>query len=336
MHTRRSFLGSAAGAAIAAPFLVTSASASGRVLNLQTWSGANSTPFNVITSWADEIATLTDGALRIRVSPGGSIVSPTETFQAMQNGALDAHYSSLAYFASLDPAFIILGDPGPTYENPDQLSAWMNSGGGIELARELYEGYGAYFLKSIYYPSEHIPSTLPVRGVADLEGLKIRMPSGLMSGTFSIAGAAPVNLPGGEVFNALQSGIVDAADWSTPSVNMQTGLYDLAGYSIDAKHSMAIIDLAFSAQTWNALGDELQQVLTTAADSLDAQMKQALVAEDAAALAQLESEGEVEVISWPEEEIAELRRLAKVVQQEVATSEISQRILQSLTGFKAS
>lgn len=336
MHSRRNFLKYTAGAALAAPFVAKPSFARGRVLNLQTWSGANSTPFNIITAWAEAISEQTDGDLRIRVSPSGSIVSPSETFEAMRNGALDAHYSSLGYFASLDPAFIILGDPGPTYENPDQLSNWMNQGGGIELARELYDRFDIHFLRSIYYPSEQFVSKTPVRGIEDLQGLKLRIPPGLMSVTFAKAGAATVNIPGGEAYNALQSGIVDAVDWSTPAVNMQTGLYSLAPYSIDARHSMAVIDLSFGKRSWEALGTDLQQVLSDASADLDTQMKDALIAEDAAAVSALEAGDDVEIITWSDEEIARLRDMTQAVQAEVATSEISQRILSSLIGASAS
>ncbi|WP_353474201.1 TRAP transporter substrate-binding protein DctP [Salipiger sp. H15] len=330
MHTRRKFLRVAAGAALATPFIATPGLARGRVLNLQTWSGANSTPFNVISAWAEALNERTNGDLRIRVSPGGSIVSASETFEAMRNGALDAHYSSLGYFATLDPAFIILGDPGPTYANPDQLGNWMNQGGGIELARELYDRFDIHFLRSIYYPSEQFVSKTPIHGISDLQGLKMRIPPGLMSVTFAKAGAATVNIPGGEAYNALQSGIVDAVDWSTPAVNMQTGLYTLAPYSIDARHSMAVIDLAFGKRTWNALGADLQGVLTEASAELDLQMKGALVSEDAAAISSLESGDEVEIITWSEDEIARLREMTQATQAEVATSDISQRILESL------
>ncbi|MFA0544574.1 TRAP transporter substrate-binding protein DctP, partial [Vibrio sp. 10N.222.52.B7] len=75
---------------------------------------------------------------------------------------------------------------------------------------------------------ESFISKKPIDGVADLKGLKLRAPEGLVQQVFAAAGATPVNLPGSEVFTGLSKGVIDAADYTVFSTNQKAGMNDIA------------------------------------------------------------------------------------------------------------
>ena len=108
----------------------------------------------------------------------------------------------------------------------------------------------------MFWASEHIPARKALNGGRRSQGLKIRVPPGLIADVFRAGGATVVNIPGGEVFNSLQSGVIDATDWASPRLNMQAGLYRAAKFSVDAQHSMPTTDVTFNQEEWDALSAE--------------------------------------------------------------------------------
>jgi TRAP-type mannitol/chloroaromatic compound transport system substrate-binding protein len=99
------------------------------------------------------------------------------------------------------------------------------------------------------------------------------VPPGFVAEYFGRAGASVVNLPGGEVFNALQSGVLDATDWASPGQNYEVGLYKAAKFSVDAAHSMPATELAFSKTKWEALPADMRSLITTEVRSMSTALK---------------------------------------------------------------
>ncbi|MGR5470435.1 TRAP transporter substrate-binding protein DctP, partial [Vibrio astriarenae] len=94
-----------------------------------------------------------------------------------------------------------------------QLLEYINYGGGYEMMTELYAPYGVKYIGGSTTGVESFVSKVPINGVDDLKGLKLRAPEGLVQQVFAAAGATPVNLPGSEVFTGLSKGVIDAADY---------------------------------------------------------------------------------------------------------------------------
>ena len=117
-------------------------------------------------------------------------------------------------------------------ETPEQMRQWLDNGGGLELARELYGRYNVFFVGGVWYGAESLVSKKPIRKLTDFKGVKIRAPQGIGQDIFQILGSAPVNLPGSEVYTALERGVVDASDWGTLSMNQDLGYHKLAPYPI--------------------------------------------------------------------------------------------------------
>lgn len=337
MTDRRTILkGGAAALAggVAAPFVVTPSRAQTMSLKLQGFLAAASPTHRAFEKWAADLKEKSGGKLAIQVLPVGGAVGAGETINAVNAGILDGHYSCGSYFAARDPAFALYGDTGASYDTVEARDRWWQEGGGEDVGRELYASANMAYVANVFWPSEHIPCRRAINGIADLRGFKIRVPPGFIAEYFGKAGAAVVNLPGGEVFNALQSGVIDATDWASPGQNYEVGLYKAAKFSVDCAHSMPTTEIAFSKAKWDAIPAELKQLVTAETRAMSAQLKTQIKADDDAALAKMKAEG-VQIVTWSKEEIAKLRASTTQLQDEMAAKgPMAKRIVDSHRAFQ--
>ncbi len=337
MTTRRELLKVGALAltgAVAAPFVITPSRAQSTALKIQGFLPAASPTHRALEKYAADLKAKTNGALSIQVLPAGGAVGPTETINAVQAGILDGHYSSSSFFAARDAGFTVFGDTGASYDNVDTRDRWYREGGGEDLGKELYAASNMVYVANVFWPSEHIPARKAIKTAEDLKGLKIRVPPGMISEVFGLAGAAVVNLPAGEVFNALQSGVIDATDWASPGQNMEVGLYRAAKFSIDAAHSMPATEIAFGKRSWDRIPAEMRKLIEDEARAMSAALKTQIRADDDAAIAKMKTEG-VEIVVWDKAEIAKLRGFTSQKQEELAgKSAIARKIVDSHRAFQ--
>jgi len=164
---------------------------------------------------ADLCRKMSGGRLDISVYGGGELVPALEAFDAVRNGAAEVGSGAAYYWAGKAPAAQFFAGY-PFGLNAQQMNAWLLSGGGMELWRELYAGYnlvpftggntgvqmGGWYNRKI-------------NSITDFKGLKMRMP-GLGGRVLERLGGTPVLLPGGELYTGLERGIIDAAEWVGP------------------------------------------------------------------------------------------------------------------------
>jgi TRAP-type mannitol/chloroaromatic compound transport system substrate-binding protein len=337
MTTRRDLLKSGAAAvtgAVVAPFVITPSRAQGVSLRMQGFLAAASPTHRAFEKWASDLKDKSGGRVTIQALPVGGAVAPGETINAVNAGILDGHYSSSSFFAARDPAFTVFGDTGASYDTVEARDRWWTEGGGEDLGRELYAASNMVYVANVFWPSEHIPARKALNGVADLKGLKIRVPPGFVAEYFGKAGAAVVNLPGGEVFNALQSGVIDAADWASPGQNYEVGLYKAGKFSINAAHSMPATEICFSKAKWDPLPADIKQLITAEIRAMSAGLKVQIKADDDAALVKMKAEG-VEIVNWSRDEIGKLRAFTSEVQDALATrGPMAKKIIDSHRAFQ--
>ena len=152
---------------------------------------------------------------------------------------------------------------------------------------------------------------MPINGVADLKGVKIRSPEGLAADVFRRAGASPSSIPFSEVYTSLEKGIVDAADASVYINNHASGFHKIAKYPLyPGIHSMANLQTIINKKVFNKLSKQNQVALKTwtywvwTSKLRDAGLDgRAQVAKDKAA-------GDLTIIDWPVSERAKFRKIA--------------------------
>ncbi|WP_148254516.1 TRAP transporter substrate-binding protein [Aidingimonas lacisalsi] len=291
--------------------------------------------FKIKEEWADKIETMTDGRISIEVMPINSVVGPTETLDAVSAGILDGHMTDPSYFSGQDPAFGMLGNLVGAWSDPYDFLEYMKHGGGEELYNELIEPYGLHNISAATFPLESIPTIEKIETIDDFEGVKIRAPQGMVYNIFERIGASPVNLPGSEVFTAMEKGTIDAADSTVLSNNDAMGLHDFAQYPLyPGFHSMPMIDVAINKETWDSLPAELQTTLETSFDAMAYDLIARLKEQDLETLQKLKEDPDVEPIDLSAEERQKFRAAAKKEWAEWAKeNEMTQKIYDSATSF---
>ena len=233
MH-RRQFL-KTAGAGLAATTGAAFSTKAFADLPALKWRMASSFPKSLDTIYgAGEVLTkrlaeITDGKFEIRVFAGGEIVPALGVLDAVQQNTVECGHTASYYYHGKNKA-LSLDATIPFGLNARQLTGWMYHGGGMKLLREMFAQYNVVNFSGGntgaqmggWYRKE-------IKGIDDLKGLKIRIP-GFGAEIFSHMGAVPQQLPGGEIYPALERGAIDAAEWTVPYDDEKLGFYKVAPF----------------------------------------------------------------------------------------------------------
>ncbi|MGB0663379.1 MAG: TRAP transporter substrate-binding protein [Pontibacterium sp.] len=291
--------------------------------------------YQVQQAWADRVGELTNQRVKITLLPVGSVLKHTETLNGMKMGVIDGHVTATGYFSGKDPAFGLIGNTVGAWSDTSQLLQYMNYGGGNELMTELYAPYGVQFIGASTTGVEAFVSKVPLNGVEDLKGLKLRAPEGLVQQVFAAAGAAPVNLPGSEVFTGLSKGVIDAADYTVFSTNHKAGMHDVAKHPVQPGfHSLPLIDVSMSQKKWDKLPADLQAIIKMSvrdfAQDITTQLKMA----DQAAVKAAQADASITIHNWSADERKKFRAIARS-QWEVAAQQSpnAKKVFDSVTGY---
>ncbi|QFS97693.1 Lactate-binding periplasmic protein precursor [Labrenzia sp. THAF191b] len=262
--------------------------------------------------WAENVEKMSGGRIEIEILPIGAVVPHTDTLDAVGTGILQGHLTDPSYFAGKDPAFAMMGNLVGAWSDPFELIGFMQSGGGHELYAELVEPYGVHFIGAAATEPEAFVSSVPIRSVEDLKGVKMRAPEGMVYEIFSKAGASPVALPGSEVFTALDKGVVQAADYTVFATNQSQGMNDVAHYPLyPGFHSLPLIDISMTKSIWDELPDDLKAVLNASVDQFIFDHVYSVRKLDAAAVEEAKANPEIEIVNWSGDERAKFRRIAQ-------------------------
>lgn len=295
---------------------------------------AGNANFILQQSWAESVGELTGGQVAIELLPVNTIVAHTETQDAVASGILDGHFTDTSYFAGREPAFGLIANPVGAWSDPAQMFDFMENGGGNELMNSLLNPYGLHFIGATTPGLEAFISTVPLEGVDDLAGLRMRAPEGMVQRVFAAAGAAPVNLPGSEVFTSLDKGVIDAADYTVFSTNHEQGMHDVAMHPVyPGFHSMPLVEVSMNLETWEALPAEIQAALTQSVADFAEMQVSTLAERDAVAVEEATAAG-VTVHDWPADERARFRAIAQSEWEAAAgASDASALVYETLTTY---
>ncbi len=288
--------------------------AEARVLNVQTSSNASHFSLRYLQdNWLPKLSEMTDGEVEIELLPIELVVGRRDTPDAVQNGILDGDYTAVAYFAGIDPGFALMGDLIAGYDRPEQLWNFCQREGGKEILQKLYDEHfpGVHVVACGTYNREAFVSTVPIEGVSDLEGLKIRAPEGMAADVFRRAGASPVALPSSETYGALERGVIDAADNSAYVNNDANGMHKIAKYPLyPGIHSMPFLQLTFNQDTWDSLTKAQQTIIEVWWEAALMDVTREVRQQDITLVARDRADSDLTIIDWSQEERDKLREIA--------------------------
>ena len=235
------------------------------------WRLASSFPksLDTIYSSADvfskAIKDMSGGKFEVSVHAGGELMPAFGVVDGVQNGTVEIAHTAPYYFFGKNEAFAI-GGAIPFGMNSRQLTAWMVDGNGSKLMREFYAKYnivnflggntgaqmGGWFRK-------------PIKTPADIKGLKFRV-GGFAGKVIERMGGVPQNIPGGDIYQALEKGTIDAAEWIGPYDDLKLGFNKVAPYYYYPGWWEGGADLEFfiNVKKYNTLSDENKAILDAA------------------------------------------------------------------------
>ncbi|OIP39937.1 MAG: hypothetical protein AUK25_09160 [Desulfobacteraceae bacterium CG2_30_51_40] len=212
------------------------------------------------------VGEMTGGNFEIKWFPSGTLMGAFEYFDGCSKGAVEAVGDWPSYWASKDPAFDFLGSFPFGFTNVDYVN-WMYECGGLELMQELYGKYNMTYFSLGSTPMESGFRTTakagPIKTLEDYKGKKMRTPSRATIWILEQVGAAPVKLPGGEIYLAVERGTLDGAEFSSPGVDWEMGFAEITKYwSVPCWFQPASqLGMMVNLKAYNALSKEYQAIL---------------------------------------------------------------------------
>ncbi len=213
---------------------------------------------------ADQLRAVTGGAIDMRVAEPGTVIPALSVFDNVSEGNVDAGYSWMGYERGVVPASALFGATPFGLESAEFV-AWMTHHGGQELLEDTFHPFNVHpVLCGVISPEtagwfrEEVPT------VESLEGLRFRA-AGVGGEIFAEFGMSVSLLPGGELFQALETGVLDATEFSLPTVDEQLGFYQVADYLyLPGWHQPTTNQFLYiNLDVWEGLSDQTQAVIET-------------------------------------------------------------------------
>ena len=290
--------------------------------------------------FAKMVEEMSGGRFKIQVYAAGELIPAFGVFDACSQGTLEAYNSAAYYWAGKEAAcqwFTTV----PFGMNPKGQLVWYYYGDGLKLWEEAYKPFnlvprpsastgvqmGGWFRKKI-------------NTIADYKGLKFRIPA-LGGKVIAKAGATVVLTPGGEIYTALERGVIDGSEWVGPHDDMKLGLHQTARYYYyPGWHEPGTTgEFVFNMKAYQALPVDFQRILDYTATAMHTLEFGEYDAKNIVALHRLRTEfkTKVEILPFPTPVMKEFKKLAaEVNREESEKTPIAKKVFESYTKFQAS
>jgi len=257
------------------------------------WTPAVDILFGGAQLFADTVNRLTSGKMTITPRAAGELAPGTQVLDVVAQGAVPIGHTAAYYYIGKTPA-TAFGTTVPFGLTAQQQNAWLYGGGGLELTQKLF----AEKFNVLPLPAGNTGMQMggwfrkEINAVADLQGLKMRI-AGLGGQVMAKLGVNVQVLPAGEIFQALQTGAIDAAEWVGPYDDEKLGLNKVADYYYRPGwwEPGSILEVNINLDEWNKLPDLYKVAIETAAAQANLVMLSRYEAANHTALANLVANG---------------------------------------------
>ncbi len=228
------------------------------------WGGLNF--HDIAIHFADTVRGCSGGRLNIKVFPTGAIVPAMEIFEATSKGTLDAFHSWPGYWKGRNEAFVAFSSV-PFGLDAEGYNIWYYERGGKEMFDELYGRYGMVpFFCGNVGQELGLHSNKRATKLDDFKGMKVRTVGWYMD-ILTRMGVSVTPLPGPEIYLALERGVIDACEFSTPAANIPSGFHEITKYVIEpgVHQPSCQFDVVINKKKWDELPEDLKIIVETAA-----------------------------------------------------------------------
>ena len=293
------------------------------------------TIYGAAESFARKVKDMSGGKFEISVHAAGELVPMPGLVDAVQNGTVEMGHTAPYYYFGKNDAFA-LGCAIPFGLNSRQMTAWMYDGNGLKLMREFYSGYGF-----TSFPMGNTGAQMggwyrkEIKTVADMKGLKFRV-GGFAGKVTSRLGTVSQNIPGGEIYQALEKGTIDAAEWVGPYDDLKLGfnkvapIYHYPGWWEGGPQ----LDLFVNQKAFDTLSTEYKTIIECAAAFAHTEMQAKYDARNPAALKTLVS-NKTRLVAFPKPVLDAAFKEAMALYSEVSASNPTfKKIYDDLSAFR--
>jgi TRAP-type mannitol/chloroaromatic compound transport system substrate-binding protein len=307
-----------------------------------TWKMATTWPphFPILGEGADNFAQwveeMSSGRLKIKVYGGGELVPPLQVFDAVNQGTVQMGHGTPSYWAGKVPASQFFASV-PFGFNAQSFNSWIYCGGGIELWREAYADFN---LKPFAGGNTGVQMggwfNKEVKSIKDLKGLKMRMP-GLGGKVLAKAGANAILVAGGEIYTALDRGVIDATEWIGPYHDLMMGFYKAAKYYYyPGWHEPGPgLEILVNKEAFDSLPQDLQFIIEAATFKSNMQILSEFEAKNNEALQILIKKHKVKLRRFPDTLLKKLKGISREVLEELAAKDpVCRKVYDSFLDFQ--
>jgi TRAP-type mannitol/chloroaromatic compound transport system substrate-binding protein len=278
------------------------------------------TIFGAADTFARKVKDLSGGKFEITTHAAGELVPMPGLVDAVQSGTVEMGHTAPYYYFGKNDAFA-LGCAIPFGLNSRQMTAWMYDGNGLKLMREFYSGYNI-----ISFPMGNTGAQMggwyrkEIKTVEDMKGLKFRV-GGFAGKVTGRLGTVSQNIPGGEIYQALEKGTIDAAEWVGPYDDQKLGLnkvapiYHFPGWWEGGPQ----LDLYVNTKAYGTLSAENKAIIECAAAFAHTEMQAKYDARNPAALKSLVAGG-ARLVPFPNPVLVAAFKEAQALYSEVSAS----------------
>jgi TRAP-type mannitol/chloroaromatic compound transport system substrate-binding protein len=241
------------------------------------------------------------GEVQAKLYEPGALVPALEVFDAVKNGSLEAAWAAPGFWASKEPALPLFSSV-PFGPQAEEYIGWLFHGGGEELMQKIYAKHNIHsMICGMISPEASGWFREEITSLDQLKGLKMRF-FGLGAIVMQKLGVDTQLLAGGDVYPALERGTIDAAEFSSPALDYNVGLYQVAKhYYFPGWHQQATtLDLMINKEKWDAMSDAQRSFISDACRANVAFGISEGPAIQGKALKELEAKG-VQFHTWPKD-----------------------------------
>jgi TRAP-type mannitol/chloroaromatic compound transport system substrate-binding protein len=287
-------------------------------------------------AFAERLAFFSGGRMKIQVFPGGALGNALKVSETVKNGVAEMGHTWMGYDWGADPTTVLFGGYAGSF-NSEYMLHWLYEAGGAEMQRQYREDKAGIVSIPLFIRTAEVflHSRKPVKTLADLKGLKLRTAGAWLDMSKEL-GAAPVTTAGGEIYPALERGVIDAVEWGTLWENISPGFYKVAKYLIipGVHQPTAPFELCINKGVWDKLSANDKQLIELTAKLVTFETFTRIGQEDAKALEFFRKNGNEIVELDPEVQYAVRERGAAWADKTKAGNAWFAKALQSQRDFE--